>query len=84
MQQKTRKWPDHDGPGVRSLAMTLPPLTPQGFWTRLVVFGAGLLVYLWAVLMMIQEHSPIGVVLLYVLALLSLTRLIVTVSRRPR
>jgi hypothetical protein len=48
------------------------------------VFGAGLLVYLWAVLIMIQEHSPIGVVLLSVLALLSLTRLILTVSRRPR
>jgi hypothetical protein len=63
-------------------AMTLPPFTPMGFWTRVVVFGAGLLLYLWLVRIM-AEHSLIGIVLIFVLALLSLTQLIATVMRRP-
>jgi hypothetical protein len=29
--------------------MTLPALTPRGFWTRVAVFGASLVVYMWAV-----------------------------------
>jgi hypothetical protein len=68
--------------------MTLPAFTPRGFWIRIVVFGGSLLVYLWGVLIMRREHSLAGVVLLSLLAVLSLTRLIVTVmrrqSRRPR
>jgi hypothetical protein len=63
--------------------MTLPAFTARGFWTRVVVFGVSLLVYLWAVLIMTREHSVVGVVLVSVLALLSLTRLIVTIRRRP-
>jgi hypothetical protein len=63
--------------------MTLPAFTPRGFWIRIVVFGGSLLVYLWGVLIMRREHSLAGVVLLSLLAVLSLTRLIVTVMRRP-
>jgi hypothetical protein len=48
------------------------------------VFGAALLVFAWAVLIMLREHSTIGVVLLSLLALLNLTRLVLTIKRRPR
>jgi hypothetical protein len=27
--------------------MTLPALSPRGFWTRVAVFGASLVVYIW-------------------------------------
>jgi hypothetical protein len=64
--------------------MTLPPLTPRGFWTRIAVFGAALVVFAWAVLVMLREHSTLGVVLLSLLALLNLTRLVLTIKRRPR
>ena len=62
---------------------TLPAFTPRGFWVRIVVFGGSLLVYLLGILIMSREHSLAGVVLLFLLAVLSLTRLIVTVMRRP-
>jgi hypothetical protein len=68
--------------------MTLPALTPRGFWTRVAVFGASLVVYMWAVLIMAREDSLVGVVLLSFGALLGLTRLVVIVwlrpSRRPK
>jgi hypothetical protein len=63
--------------------MALPALTHRGFWTRIVVFGVSLLVFVGAVLVMVQERSPAGVALTYLLALLSLTRIIVTIMRRP-
>ena len=54
----------------------------RGFWTRIVVFGASLLVFVGAVLVMFRERSLAGVALTSLLALLSLTRIIVTVRRR--
>jgi hypothetical protein len=64
--------------------MTLPALSPRGFWTHVAVFGASLVVYMWAVLIMAREDSLVGVVLLS----LGLTRLVVIVwlrpSRRPK
>ncbi|HVD12948.1 MAG TPA: hypothetical protein VNK73_00700 [Actinomycetota bacterium] len=63
--------------------MTLPPLTPRGFWIRVLVFGAGLLVYLWAALIMIREHSRVGVVLVLLLILFNLAGLVGTARRRP-
>jgi hypothetical protein len=54
--------------------MTLPALSPRGFWTRVAVFGASLVVYMWAVLIMAREDSLVGVVLLSLGALLGLTR----------
>jgi hypothetical protein len=41
--------------------MTLPALSPRGFWTRVAVFGASLVVYMWAVLIMAREDSLVGV-----------------------
>jgi hypothetical protein len=65
--------------------MSIPRLTPRGFWTRVAVFGASLLVGVWAGLIMLREGSLIGVVLLSLWALLNLTRLVVTVVKlRPR
>jgi hypothetical protein len=63
--------------------MALPALTPRGFWTRVAVFGASLVVYMWAVLIMAREDSLLGIVLLSLGALLSLTRLVVIVRHRP-
>jgi hypothetical protein len=63
--------------------MTLPAFTPRGFWIRMAVFSGSLLVYLWGMLIVSREDSLAGVVLLSLLALLSLARLIVTVTRRP-
>jgi hypothetical protein len=48
----------------------------RGFWTRIVVFGASLLVFVGAVLVMFRERSLTGVALTSLLALLSLTRII--------
>ena len=64
-------------------AMTLPAFTPRGFWTRGVVLAALLLAYLWVVLVMLREHSMVGLVFLSLLALFSLIQLIVTIMRRP-
>ena len=54
----------------------------------MAVFGASLVVYMWAVLIMAREDSLVGVVLLSLGALLGLTRLVVIVwlrpSRRPK
>jgi hypothetical protein len=63
--------------------MALPPLTPRGFWTRIAVFGAALLVFVWAVLLMLRERILIGVALFSLLALFRLTQLILTAKRRP-
>jgi hypothetical protein len=63
--------------------VTLPPLTPRGFWTRVITLRASLVAYLWANADQDQEHSLIGVALLRFLILLSLAELIVTVVRRP-
>ena len=63
--------------------MTLPAFTPRGFWIRIVVFGGSLVVYLWGAMIMSRVHSLVGVALLSLLALLSLTQLIVTVMRQP-
>jgi hypothetical protein len=52
--------------------------------TRVAVFCAVLLVFAWAALVMLREHSLTGVVLLSLLAMLNLTRLILTVKRWPR
>jgi len=41
--------------------MTLPPFTRRGFWTRIIVVGAGLL--LWIMRFMVREGSLIGIVL---------------------
>ena len=46
------------------------------------MFGASLLVFVGAVLVMFRERSLAGVALTSLLALLSLTRIIVTVRRR--
>jgi hypothetical protein len=60
--------------------MTLPAVTPRGFWIRIVVFGGSMVVYLWGAMIISREHSLAGVALL---TILSLTRLIVTVMRQP-
>ena len=68
--------------------MTLPALTPPGLLDPHAVFGASLVVYMWAVLIMAREDSLVGVVLLSLGALLGLIRLVVIVwlrpSRRPK
>jgi hypothetical protein len=67
--------------------MTLPALTPRGFWTRVAVFGEPGRLHV-GVLIMAREDSLVGVVLLSLGALLGLTRLVVIVwlrpSRRPK
>jgi FtsH-binding integral membrane protein len=66
--------------------MTLPAVTPRGFWIRIVVFGGSLVVYLWGAMTISREHSLAGVALLSFLSfltILSLTQLIVTVMRQP-
>jgi hypothetical protein len=63
--------------------MTLPAVTPRGFWIRIVVFGGSLVVYLWGAMTISREHSLAGVALLSFLTILSLTQLIVTVMRQP-
>ena len=64
--------------------MAIPALTRRGFWTRIVVFGASLLIYAWVVGLMTREHSIIGIALFSFLALLSVAALIATVMRPPR
>jgi hypothetical protein len=58
-------------------------LTHRGFWTRIVVFGAGLLVYAWGARLMARENSIVGVALFSVLILFSGGGLIATIMRRP-
>ncbi len=64
--------------------MAIPALTRRGFWTRIVMFGANLLIYAWVVGLMTREHSIIGTALFCLLALLSVGGLVATVMRRPR
>jgi hypothetical protein len=71
----------HRPPGTLG-TMTVPALTPRGFWIRVVVFGASLLLYLGGMVYMAQEHSVIGVAAFAFLALFSLTGLIVIVLVR--
>ena len=63
--------------------MAIPALTHRGFWTRIVVFTASLLLYAWIVRLMTREQSILGIVLFALLALVSVAGLIVTVMRRP-
>jgi predicted cation transporter len=66
--------------------MAIPAFTHRGYWTRVVVFGAGLLVYAWGLRLMAQEHSVVGVLGIAVFSLLILfsgAGLIATVMRRP-
>jgi hypothetical protein len=64
--------------------MAIPALTRLGFWARLVVFCASLLLYAWVVRLMTREHSIVGIALFCLLALLSIGGLVATVMRRPR
>jgi hypothetical protein len=68
--------------------MAIPAFTRRGFWTRIVVFGASLLVYVWGVRLMAREHSIVGVLGIGVFSLLILFSgggLIATLRRRsPR
>ena len=44
-------------PGVRSTPLSIPALTPRGFWIRAVVFTAIVVAYLWAALLMAREYA---------------------------
>jgi hypothetical protein len=63
--------------------MAISALTHRGFWTRIVVFTASLLLYAWIVRLMTREQSIVGIVLFSFLALVSVAGLIATVRRRP-
>ena len=66
--------------------MAIPAFTHRGYWTRVVVFGASLLVYAWGLRLMAREHSVVGVLGIAVFSLLILfsgAGLIATVMRRP-
>jgi hypothetical protein len=63
--------------------MTLPALAPRSFWTRIVVSGVNLLIFLGAALIMARQHSLAGMVLVSLLVLLSLAQLVGAVARRP-
>jgi hypothetical protein len=63
--------------------MAIPAFTHRGFWTRIVVFGTGLLVYAWGARLMAQEDSIVGVALFSLLILFSGAGLIATLMRRP-
>jgi hypothetical protein len=68
--------------------VAIPAFTHRGFWTRIVVFGASLLVYAWGVRLMAREQSIVGVLGIAVFSLLILFSgggLIATLmSRSPR
>jgi hypothetical protein len=70
-------------PGGTLTSMATPALTHRGFWTRIVVFTASLLLYAWIVRLMTREQSIAGIVLFYLLILLSGAGLIATVVCRP-
>jgi hypothetical protein len=64
--------------------MSVPTLTSRGFWLRVVVFSAALLVYAWAAFLMARKHFWFGVGFIVLPILLSLARVIViTVMGRP-
>jgi hypothetical protein len=63
--------------------MAIPTFTARGFWTRIVVFGASLLVYGWGLRLMARAHSIAGIAIFSLLVLFSGVGLIVTVTRRP-
>jgi hypothetical protein len=69
--------------------MRVPALTPRGFWLRVVVFTAVLVVYIWAAFLMARRHFWFGVGFIVLPILLSVARVIVVVvmgrpSRHPR
>jgi hypothetical protein len=68
--------------------MAIPAITHRGFWTRIVVFGASLLVYAWGVRLMARGHSIVGILGVAVFSLLMVFSgggLIATpTSRSPR
>ena len=69
--------------------MSVPALTPRGFWIRVVLFTAALLVYTWAAFIMARKHFWFGVGFVVLPILLGLARVIVVVvmgrpSRHPR
>jgi hypothetical protein len=66
--------------------MAIPAFTHRGFWTRIVVFGASLLIYAWGIRLMAREHNIVGVLGIAVFSLLILfsgAGLMATVVRRP-
>ena len=63
--------------------MATPPFTPRGFWTRIVVFGASLLVYGWGFRVMARAHALAGIAIFALLILFSGAGLVATVTRRP-
>jgi hypothetical protein len=63
--------------------MAVAALTHHGFWTHIVVFGTGLLLYAWGVRLMAREDSIVGVALFSLLILFSGAGLIATLMRRP-
>jgi hypothetical protein len=77
----------HPSPEYAHL-VAIPAFTHRGFWTRIVVFGASLLVYAWGVRLMAREQSIVGVLGIAVFSLLILFSgggLIATLmSRSPR
>ena len=54
--------------------MSVPALTPRGYWIRVVVFTAALLAYTWAAFLMAREHFWFGVGFIVLPILLSLAR----------
>ena len=69
--------------------MRVPALTPRGFWLRVVVFAAALLIYIWAAFLMARKHFWFGVGFIVLPILLSLARVILIAfvarpSRHPR
>jgi hypothetical protein len=63
--------------------MAIPAFTQRGFWTRIVVFSASLLIYAWGLRLMAREHSILGIAIFSILILFSGAGLIATVIRRP-
>jgi hypothetical protein len=69
--------------------MSVSALTSRGFWLRVVVFSAALLVYAWAAFLMARKHFWFGVGFIVLPILLSLARVILIAfvarpSRHPR
>jgi hypothetical protein len=63
--------------------MAITVLTHRGFWTRIVVCGTGLLVYVWGMRLMAREHSIAGIALFSLLILFNSAGLTATLIRRP-
>jgi len=63
--------------------MAIPTFTQRGFWTRIVVFGASLLVYGWGFSLMARAQTIAGIAIFSLLILFSGAGLVATVTRRP-